>query len=229
MSTNVCPALWFSAANMRAGETDRADLRLRRQLAAAEAVHPDRRARPGHLLEHLLHLVGIVRQRVDLLFRQDVAEALALGIRGGGGRVAADRDALVDLLDGSVLRAGCPPRARGRPGSSGPRTRETDRDGVASDRDLTAVATPCPSELTTGTTTSWVAGSVPLITTAALGITAPLGSRTTTRSVPVERGCAAAGAVPAAETASTSKAMSVFMGPGLLSCRRRSASDRSSD
>jgi hypothetical protein len=48
-----------------------------------------------------------------------------------------------------------------------------------------AVATPWPSDAIAGITTSRLAVSVPLRTTVAFGITAPLGSLTTTRSVPV--------------------------------------------
>ncbi len=82
-----------------AGEADGSDLRLGREPAAAEAVDSDRAAGPGHLLEHPLHLLGIVRQRVDLFLREHVAEPIAVRIGGARRRIAADRDALVDLLD----------------------------------------------------------------------------------------------------------------------------------
>src|SRR5439155_18606148 len=57
-----------------------------------------------------------------------------------------------------------------------------------------AVATPWPSERRSVRRTDAFAVSVPVRRTAAPGITAPLGSCTTTRSVPVARGCADADA-----------------------------------
>src|SRR5260221_12875220 len=56
--------------------------------------------------------------------------------------------------------------------------------------------------------------------TAAFGITAPLGSRTTIRSVPVWRACGEAGTAPAARAATTSTAMRIFMGIDSLALAR---------
>ena len=72
-----------------------------------------RRAGPGHLLQHPLHLVRIVRQRVDLVLRQHGAEAIAVRIGRDRRRVAADRHALVQLLDRSIAsRRFSPARTR---------------------------------------------------------------------------------------------------------------------
>ena len=52
------------------------DLILGRHAPAAEAVDEDLRARAGHALQLLGHLVRIVRQRVDLFLRQRLGEAV---------------------------------------------------------------------------------------------------------------------------------------------------------
>ena len=65
-------------------EADLLDLVLRRQPAAAEPVDEDLRARTGHLRELLGHLVGIVRERVDLLLRQRGGEAVVAPLGGVG-------------------------------------------------------------------------------------------------------------------------------------------------
>ena len=74
-------------------EADLLDLVLRRQAAAAEAVDEDLGARAGHLRELVGHLVGIVREGVDLVLRQRLREAVVAplgGIRLGHGHVLAD-------------------------------------------------------------------------------------------------------------------------------------------
>ncbi len=57
-----------------AGHADRFDQRLRRQVAALEAVDEELRARPGDVHQLPPELVGIVRERLDLLTRHDRAE-----------------------------------------------------------------------------------------------------------------------------------------------------------
>ena len=63
-----------------ATEADAADLRFRRQLAAAKTVDADHGTWPRHLLEGGLHFVGIVGERVDLILREHGCECAAPGI-----------------------------------------------------------------------------------------------------------------------------------------------------
>ena len=58
-------------------EPNRLDLRLRRQPPTAKPVDPHRRARPRHLHQELLELVGVVGQLGDLLFAQRRRERVA--------------------------------------------------------------------------------------------------------------------------------------------------------
>ena len=64
-------------------EADLLDLILRRQPAAAESVDEDLRARPGHLRQLLRHLVGIVRQRVDVVLAVRVVREPIVATRLG--------------------------------------------------------------------------------------------------------------------------------------------------
>ena len=64
-----------------AGDPDHADLRLGRQLRALEAVDLDDGARAGDVRQLPPHLLGILRQRVDLLAGHDRAERDAPAIR----------------------------------------------------------------------------------------------------------------------------------------------------
>ena len=70
-----------------APEPDPTNLRFWRQLAAAESVDADDRARTGHLFQRFFHLVRIVGQRIDLFAREQVAERVAPRI---GRPLAAD-------------------------------------------------------------------------------------------------------------------------------------------
>jgi hypothetical protein len=80
-------------------EADRADLRLRRKLAAAEPVHPHHSPRSGHFLEDALHFVRIIGKRIDLILRQDGVEAVVVRIGSDRGLVSSDGHVLVELLD----------------------------------------------------------------------------------------------------------------------------------
>ncbi len=73
-----------------AAESDLLDLVLRRQPAAAETVHPQRGAGPRHVAQHLLHLVGVVGQLVDLGLAEDRGERVAARIAGALAGIAAD-------------------------------------------------------------------------------------------------------------------------------------------
>ena len=180
MSTNVMPAPWFSAANMPL------EKRIDRICDFGGSLPPRKpstrivRAGPRHLLQHLLHLVGIVGQRVDLILREHVAEPIALRIGRARRRIAADRDALVDLLDRAASpRAGCRRRGRGRPAidcasrSRGTPTSTAYRPGARldGDRDPLAVGQRRRRARSPG----WLARR-PLTARRAPGITAPLGS-----------------------------------------------------
>jgi hypothetical protein len=46
-------------------ESNRLDLRLRRQSPATKSVHADRRARPAHLFQRRLHVIRIIRQAIE--------------------------------------------------------------------------------------------------------------------------------------------------------------------
>ena len=83
-----------------AGDVDRLDLRLRRQLAALEAVdaHAQRR-RPAMSCSCCAISVGIVRQRVDLLARERGAERAAAAIGRRFLLVAADGHRVLQPLD----------------------------------------------------------------------------------------------------------------------------------
>ena len=74
-------------------EADLLNLILRRQAAAAEAVDEDLRARTGHAHQLLGHLVRIVRQRIDLILRERLREAVVAAI---GGALILDDDGLFD-------------------------------------------------------------------------------------------------------------------------------------
>ena len=78
-------------------EADFRDLRLRRQAAALEAVDAEHRARAGHLLEHLRHFVGVVRQLIDLFLRELRGERVVERLLG---LVARDVDLLDERRDG---------------------------------------------------------------------------------------------------------------------------------
>ncbi len=84
---------------VHARQANRTDLRLGRELAAGEAVHADRRARRRHRLEHPLHLIGIVGERLDLLAREHGAERRAARVHRRALLVAADGDRFVELLE----------------------------------------------------------------------------------------------------------------------------------
>ena len=105
------PAAMILRGEEIAAEADRLDLRLRRQAAAAEPVDAERRAGPSHLLQRLLHVVGIVGQRLDLRPRHDVAECVAARIESPVARILADDDVFRDLGDGQLHLA---PPARPR-------------------------------------------------------------------------------------------------------------------
>ena len=83
-----------------ARDADRSDLRLRRQRAALEPVDPDDRARAGHLLQLLLQLHRIVRQRFDLFAGERRAERVAARIGGGLLLVLPDGHRCFHLFDG---------------------------------------------------------------------------------------------------------------------------------
>jgi hypothetical protein len=82
-----------------AAETNLLDLILRRQPAAAEAVDAQNGAGPGHVLQCLLHLVGVVRQLVDLRLSENRGKGVASRIRSALARVASDVDRLGELRD----------------------------------------------------------------------------------------------------------------------------------
>ena len=151
MSTKVCPALWFSAANIALEKRIERICDFGGSLPPRKPSTRMRRAGPGHLLQHLLHLVRIVGQRLDLILRQHVAEAIALRIRRGGRRVAADRHALGDLLDRQRHLAPVVSPARTRTSGTVRLSKPGNAhgDGVAArPARSAAVATPWPSELT---------------------------------------------------------------------------------
>ena len=81
-----------------ARDVDRLDRRLRRQPAALEAVDADDRIPAGHVLQLLRHLVGIVRQRVDLLARHRGAER-GPPVRRRFSRVADDGHRVLNTLE----------------------------------------------------------------------------------------------------------------------------------
>ncbi len=105
-------AVVLGGEHVHARQPDRSDLRLRRQAAAREAVHAQDRPGRRHRLEHRLHLVGIVRQRVDLLAGQNRAERAALCVERRRLPVAADGEPFLDALD--LQRHAAPGVAPGR-------------------------------------------------------------------------------------------------------------------
>ena len=82
-------------------EADLLNLILRRQAAAAEAVDEDLRAGSGHAHQLLGHLVRIVGQRIDLVLRQRLREAVVAAI---GGALILDDDGLLDRRQGQAQR-----------------------------------------------------------------------------------------------------------------------------
>jgi hypothetical protein len=82
-----------------AGDVDRLDHGLRRQLPALEAVDADDAA-AGHLLELLRHLGRIVRERVHLIARQRRAERAVVAIGRRFLFVAADGHGILQTLNG---------------------------------------------------------------------------------------------------------------------------------
>ena len=74
-------------------EPDLLNLILRRQPAAAEAVHENLRAGAGHAHQLVRHLVRIVRQRIDLFLRERLREAVVAFI---GGALVFDHHGLFD-------------------------------------------------------------------------------------------------------------------------------------
>src|SRR5260221_3100032 len=135
MSTNVCPALWFSAPNIAL------EKRIERICDFGGSLPPRNpstrivAARAGHLLQDLLHLVRIVGQRFDLILLEHVAETFALRIRRGGCRVAPDRDAFSHLLDRQRhLAAVVAPAHAGGRDRPGLQTPETDRHRLTAHR-----------------------------------------------------------------------------------------------
>ena len=90
MSTNTRPPPWFSAANDVAPEADRGSA-----ISAAACRRGSRRRgspRPArHLLQRGFHLVGIVRQRVDLIASRARLRSVAPRIERALAPVLADR------------------------------------------------------------------------------------------------------------------------------------------
>ena len=93
------PAVVLRREHVEAGQPDGSDLRLRGKLAPREAVHANHRPGGRQRLQRGLHLVGIVRQGVDLLAREHRTERAAARVQRRGLAVAAHGDRLVELLD----------------------------------------------------------------------------------------------------------------------------------
>ncbi len=81
-----------------ARDVDRLDRRFRRQASPFETVDADDGVAAGHVLQLLRHLVGIVRERVDLFAGQRRAER-ALAIRRNFARVARHGHRILQPLD----------------------------------------------------------------------------------------------------------------------------------
>ncbi len=97
-----------------APEPDAANLGLRRQLPAAETVDPDHRARARHLFQRGLHLIGIVRERLDLIPREHARKRATAWIERALASVLPDLDVLRMTGDGQAelpsRRAGAEPQ-----------------------------------------------------------------------------------------------------------------------
>ena len=80
-------------------EANLLDLVFLRQLAASESVDPHHGAGARHVAQHLLHLVGIVGQLVDLGLAEHRRKRVAARVAGARARVAADLHRLRKLRD----------------------------------------------------------------------------------------------------------------------------------
>ena len=104
-------------------KADLLDLILRRQAPAAEAVNEDLRAGSRHARELVGHLVGIIGQRIDLVLREGLREAVVAPI---GGALILDDDRLLDGGKSQPQRglvASLPEVVWGRKGAEAFRTR----------------------------------------------------------------------------------------------------------
>ena len=110
-----------------ARDPDRLDQRFRRQFASLEAVDEDLRVRPGDVHQLPPQLVGIVRQRLDLLARHHRPER-DVAIRCGDLPIARDGHVGLQAVDRQhqrlpVLAGSHPDSGRVRvwnPGNSAP-------------------------------------------------------------------------------------------------------------
>ena len=93
-----------------------------------------RRARPAHLLQRRLHLVGIVGQRLNLLAGQQVAEGIAPRVERALARVLADGDVFGDLASASFIsrRVLLPARRRTSSSWRGSNPGNSRADGISS-------------------------------------------------------------------------------------------------
>ena len=76
------PGSCASAPNMLRRNRICCDLILRRQTSTAETVDAHDGTRARHVFQHLLHVVRVVRQFVDLSLTEDHRERIAAGIAG---------------------------------------------------------------------------------------------------------------------------------------------------
>ena len=125
-------AVVLGGEHVHARQPDGADLGLRRQPPAGEPVDADDGPGRRHRLQHRLHLVRVVGQRVDLLAREDGAEGAASRVQRGTLPVAADGEALLHALDSQGDTAADVAAAHAHvPHDTGLEPRELDLDRVA--------------------------------------------------------------------------------------------------
>ena len=193
MSTNIMPPPWFSAANMAL------ENRIERICDFGGSLPPrnpsTRIVAPGPAISFSTFSIssGSSGSASICSFEQHVAESIAVRIGRGGRRVAADRHALVDFSIGSVTSRRLSPAAdadvrddvRSRSRGTPRRARSGQAPGPSRwPRPGRRRTRPAPA---TRRVRSFRACE---LHRRASGITAPLGSLTMTRSVPVCGRCA---------------------------------------